>query len=82
MRTWTRDPHSGGVKIPKALQDATEARLLVHAESHYAATCSRLEVRFRSEFCNINAYQEPDAGVNRVRSNVIESTDVVYDAHS
>jgi hypothetical protein len=62
MRTWTRDPHSGGVKILKALQDATKARLLAHAERHYAATCARLDIRFHSQFCYIDAYKEPEAG--------------------
>jgi hypothetical protein len=64
MRTWTRDPHSGGVKIPDALQDETKGRLLAHAEKHYAGTYSRLEIRFHNQFCYVDAYQEPEAGAS------------------
>jgi hypothetical protein len=61
MRTWTRDPHSGGAKIPNALQDATRARLLAQAQKHYAATCARLDSHVHSHFCYIDAYHEPDS---------------------
>jgi hypothetical protein len=60
MRVWVRDPHSGGVKIPNALQVETEQRLLTHAAKHYAGTYARLDIRFRGQFCYIDAYQEPD----------------------
>jgi hypothetical protein len=59
MRTWVYDPHSGGVKIPKSVQERTRQRILAYAEAHYAGTYLRIEVRFRGQFCYIDAYREP-----------------------
>ena len=36
-----------------------DARLRRDAEKHYAGRYSRLEIRFRSQFCYIDAYKEP-----------------------
>ncbi len=60
MSTWVRDPHSGGVKIPKRLQESTKQRILAYAEAHYAGKYTRLDIRFRSQFCYIDAYTEPN----------------------
>jgi hypothetical protein len=54
-----RDPHSGGVKIPKRVQERTKQRILAYAEVHYGGTYTRLDIRFRSQFCYIDAYTEP-----------------------
>jgi hypothetical protein len=59
MRTWVRDPHSGGTKIPKRVQEQTKQRILAYAEAHYGGTYTRLDIRFRSQFCYIDAYTEP-----------------------
>ncbi len=59
MRTWARDPHSGGVKIPKRVQESTIQRILAYAEAHYAGQYTRLDIRFRGQFCYIDAYTEP-----------------------
>ena len=59
MRTWVYDPHSGGVKIPKRVQERTRQRILAYAEAHYAGTYLRIDVRFRGPFCYIDAYREP-----------------------
>ncbi len=32
---WVRDPHSGGVKVPKPVQERTRRRIFDHAETHY-----------------------------------------------
>ena len=56
---WVYDPHSGGVKIPKYVQEETKRRILAHAEKHYAGKYIRLDIRFRNQFCYIDAYQEP-----------------------
>ncbi|MBF0121725.1 MAG: hypothetical protein HQK79_23085 [Desulfobacterales bacterium] len=58
-KTWVYDPHSGGVKIPKAVQDKTRSRILSYAEKHYAGKYTRIDVRFRGQFCYIDAYKEP-----------------------
>ena len=60
MRGWVRDPHSGGAKVTDALRVETEQRLLSHAAKHYAHSRARLDIRFRGQFCYIDAYQEPD----------------------
>lgn len=58
-KIWVYDPQSGGVKIPKAVQSRIRERILVHAEKHYAGTYNRIDVRFRGQFCYIDAYTEP-----------------------
>jgi hypothetical protein len=60
MPTWVRDPHSGGVKIPKRVQESTKQRILAYAKEHYAGKYTRLDIRFRSQFCYIDAYTEPN----------------------
>jgi hypothetical protein len=69
MRTWTRDPHAGGVKIPEATQDDTRRRILAYANKHYAGTFTHLVVRFRGQFCYIDAYKEPDSSAKPVRGS-------------
>lgn len=59
MRAWVRDPNTGGMKIPKRVQERTQQRILVYAEAHYAGSYTRLDIRFRSQFCYIDAYTEP-----------------------
>ena len=60
MATWVRDPHSGGVKIPLTVQQGTKQRILAYAEAHYGGKYTRLDIRFRAQFCYIDAYKEPD----------------------
>ena len=59
MRTWVYDPQSGGVPIPKSIQERIRNRILTHAEANYAGKYNRLEIRFRGAFCYIDAYTEP-----------------------
>ena len=56
---WIKDPHSGGVKIPKRIQESVKNRITTYAEAHYAGKYTRIEVRFRGHFCYIDAYTEP-----------------------
>ncbi|MHB8747609.1 MAG: hypothetical protein ACYDBJ_00295 [Aggregatilineales bacterium] len=56
---WVYDPHSGGKKIPPAVQDRTRQRILAYAQAHYAGKYTRIEVRFKAQFCYIDAYTEP-----------------------
>jgi hypothetical protein len=60
MKTWVRDPHSGGVKICEALKRETERRIRSHGEKHYAGTYTKLDIKFRGALCYIDAYNEPD----------------------
>ncbi|MBN1918194.1 MAG: hypothetical protein JW889_09810 [Verrucomicrobia bacterium] len=57
---WYYNPHSGGVKIPPAEREWIRRRILAHAEKHYAGRYTRIEVRFRGQFCYIDAYVEPN----------------------
>ena len=57
---WVQDPHSGGVKIPKAVQERTRQRILLYAEQKYRGRYTRLDIRFRGPLCYIDAYREPD----------------------
>ncbi|QTA93343.1 hypothetical protein [Desulfonema magnum] len=56
---WVYDPHAGGVKIPEKTKESTRKRILAYAEKHYAGRYTRLEIRFRKQFCYIDAYMEP-----------------------
>ena len=58
-RMWVYDPHSGGVKIPESVCAKTRNRILAHAQQHYAGKYTRIDVRFRGQFCYIDAYKEP-----------------------
>ncbi len=58
------DPHSGGVKIPEKVKQSTTQRILAYAEKHYAGKYTRIDVRFKSYFCYIDAYTEPDVPEN------------------
>jgi len=59
VRTWVCDPHSGGLKIPKRVQESTNQRILAYADAHYAGKYTRLDIRFRGQFCYIDVYREP-----------------------
>ncbi len=56
---WVFDPGSGGVQIPKAVRVHTEQRLREYAIAHLAGRFTRLEIRFKGQFCYIDAYTEP-----------------------
>ncbi len=58
-KQWVFDPDSGGVKISAAVKRRTEQRIRAYAEAHYAGKYTRLDIRFRSQFCYIDAYTEP-----------------------
>ena len=58
--TWVFDPDSGGVKVPDAVKRRTEARIRRYAEEYFAGRYTRLEIRFRGQFCYIDAYTEPE----------------------
>lgn len=58
-KRWMFDPDSGGVKIPEAVKRRTEERIHRYAEAHFAGRYTRLDIRFRGQFCYIDAYTEP-----------------------
>jgi hypothetical protein len=58
-KRWVYDPGSGGVKIPERVRRETQQRIEAYAAQHYAGQYTRLGIRFRAQFCYIDAYQEP-----------------------
>jgi hypothetical protein len=57
--TWTFDPNSGGKPILPAIQSDVEKRIHAAAEKEFKGRYTRLEIRFRGQFCYIDAYTEP-----------------------
>ncbi len=59
-KTWVFDPDSGGVRIPDTVKRQVEQRIRSYAEQHFAGRYTRLDIRFRNQFCYIDAYTEPE----------------------
>ena len=59
-KRWVFDPDSGGKKIPEVVKRRTEDRIRRYAEAHFAGRYTRLDIRFRGQFCYIDAYEEPE----------------------
>jgi hypothetical protein len=55
---WTFNPHAGGSPIPPAMQDEVRRRILAHAEKKGYSKHARIDVRFRGQFCYIDAYED------------------------
>lgn len=58
-KQWRFDPGSGGLKIPPSVQADVEKRIRAIAEKEFKGKYTRLEFRFRNQFCYIDAYTEP-----------------------
>ena len=59
-KQWVFDPNSGGVKIKAAVKQRLEARIRRYAEAQLAGRYTRLDIRFRGQFCYVDAYTEPE----------------------
>lgn len=59
-KQWVFAPDSGGVRISDALKRRTEQRIRKYAEEHFAGRYTKLDIRFRGQFCYIDAYTEPE----------------------
>lgn len=59
-RQWVFDPDSGGVKIPETVKQRTTARIERYATEHLAGRYTRLDIRYRGQFCYIDAFTEPE----------------------
>lgn len=62
--TWVFRPDRGGRHIPEAVRQRTAQRIRRYAEQHFAGRYTKLELRFRGQFCYIDAYTEPDPPAN------------------
>ncbi len=56
---WVFDPDSGGKKIPETVKRDIEKRVHLVAKEQFKGRYNRLEIRYRSQFCYIDAYTEP-----------------------
>lgn len=59
MPAWGFDPNSGGKKIPPLVQADMIKRITAVAEEQFQGHYTRLDIRFRGQFCYIDAYVEP-----------------------
>jgi len=59
MKTWSFNPHTGGVKISSAKQPEVRQRIERYAALNYTGRYIRLEIRFRGALCYIDAFTEP-----------------------
>jgi len=63
---WVYDPHSGGSTIPPTIQEETRKRILSHAKKMGLLNRCQLEIRFKSQFCYIDALENSDTTVLRI----------------
>jgi len=73
--SWARNPDAGGVKIKEDVKQRTKKRILEYAAEHYEGKYTRLEVRFRGQFCYVDAYVEPSVSEDWPVSDWGESRD-------
>jgi len=60
QKRWLFDSGSGGVKIPERKRQEVKQRIERFAAENYAGKYNSLDIRFRGQFCYVDAYVEPD----------------------
>lgn len=79
-RMWVFDPGSGGNRIPERIKPGIEARIRRYAEEHFKDRYTRLDIRFRGQFCYVDAYVEPEPpGPNWPPADWLESREEYMD---
>lgn len=58
-KQWVFFPDTGGVKIPDAVKRDMQKRLDAVAIKRLKGKYTRLDIRFKAQFCYIDAYTEP-----------------------
>src|SRR5258708_5846616 len=58
-KKWVFSPDIGGIKIPERVQRDVQQRLAAVAAERFAGKYTRLDIRFKAQFCYIDAYTEP-----------------------
>ncbi|MFH1126807.1 MAG: hypothetical protein ABIG84_01695 [archaeon] len=48
---WVYSPGSSGVKIPEHIKDDIRNRILAVAEKHFKGKYTRIDIRFKNQFC-------------------------------
>lgn len=77
--TWVFDPNSGGIKIPSTVQADVEKRIHRIAEKEFKEKYTRLEIRFKAQFCYMDAYTEPVVQKDWPPDNDIETRVEYYE---
>ena len=57
---WQFSPHTGGRPVPDTVRRATTATIRDHAERNFAGRFNEIDVRFRAQFCYVDACLEPE----------------------
>ena len=57
---WVYNPHRGGTSIPERVKRGTEARIRAFAAEHFAGRYRDLVIRFRGQFCYVDALVDPE----------------------
>ena len=58
-KQWIFNPKSDSIKIPPAVQADVEKCIQTVGEKEFKGKYTRLEIRFKNQFCYIDAYTEP-----------------------
>jgi len=78
-KQWVYDPGSGGVKVPPKIQADVEKRIRAVAEKEFNGKYTRLEIKFKKQFCYIDAYTEPVVQENWPPDNEFETRAQYYE---
>ena len=57
---WVYNPHAGGTSIPPHVKEETHKRILTHAKKLGLLNRYTLDIRFKSQFCYIDAFEKGD----------------------
>ncbi len=60
-KQWVFDPDYGGQKIPETVKQAVRRRIERVAEQRFKGLYLRLDIRFRGQFCYVDAYRDVDS---------------------
>lgn len=79
-RQWVFAPDRGGRPVPESVKHHVEQCIRRYAERHFAGRYRWLDIRFRGQFCYIDAYVEPElprrrrpsAGSRETRPDTLE----------
>lgn len=63
-KQWVFAPDSGGIKIPESVKRDVEKRIQSVAEKHFKGKYTRLDIRFKGQFCYVDAFREPEVDEN------------------
>lgn len=56
---WMYSPPSGGKKVPEHVRQCTQRRIEAFAAEHFAGRYRELAIRFRGQFCYVDALWTP-----------------------